>query len=97
MGLLHLEVFSQRLQQEYAADPILTAPSVTYKVKLRPTKETIKSGKDEFFINNPAHFPDHMKILETYEPVVTGELREDKNFEYIYFFNIINKCITQMK
>lgn len=32
LGLLHMEVFCQRLQQEHSADPIITAPSVTYKV-----------------------------------------------------------------
>lgn len=31
LGLLHLEVFNQRLDQEYDAQTIMTAPSVTYK------------------------------------------------------------------
>jgi translation elongation factor EF-4 len=31
LGLLHMEVFSQRLEQEYDAQAIITAPSVTYK------------------------------------------------------------------
>lgn len=31
LGLLHMEVFSQRLKQEYGADVISTAPSVTYR------------------------------------------------------------------
>lgn len=33
LGLLHLEVFNQRLDQEYDAQAIMTAPSVTYKGK----------------------------------------------------------------
>lgn len=73
MGLLHLEVFSQRLQQEYGAESILTAPSVTYKVKLKPTKENLKSGNDIILVNNPAHFPDHLKIEETFEPMIIGK------------------------
>lgn len=31
LGLLHMEVFNQRLEQEYGALAIVTAPSVTYK------------------------------------------------------------------
>lgn len=74
LGLLHLEVFSQRLQQEYGAESILTAPSVTYQVKLKPTKQTIKDGKDMVVVNNPANFPDQIKIEETFEPMIIGEL-----------------------
>lgn len=71
LGLLHLEVFSQRLQQEYDAEPILTAPSVTYKLKLKQTKQTIKQG-DIVYVSNPVHFPDHLRIEEYYEPMVIG-------------------------
>ena len=35
LGLLHMEVFNQRLEQEYGALAIVTAPSVTYKGKSR--------------------------------------------------------------
>lgn len=31
LGLLHLDVFNQRLEQEYNAQAIMTAPSVTYR------------------------------------------------------------------
>lgn len=72
LGLLHLEVFSQRLQQEFGADPILTAPSVTYKIKLKETNKTLKEGVDTLMINNPALFPDAVKIKETFEPIVIG-------------------------
>lgn len=74
LGLLHLEVFSQRLQQEYGAESILTAPSVTYKVKLKPTKKVLKENADIVYINNPAHFPDVFQIEECYEPMVIGNL-----------------------
>jgi len=32
LGLLHMEVFSQRLEDEYEAEVIITTPSVPYKV-----------------------------------------------------------------
>ncbi len=34
LGLLHMDVFKQRLEQEYNITVIATAPSVLYKVKL---------------------------------------------------------------
>ncbi|XP_031341370.1 translation factor GUF1 homolog, mitochondrial-like [Photinus pyralis] len=74
LGLLHLEVFTQRLQQEYDAETILTAPSVTYKVKLKETKQTLKAGNSEMYITNPIHFPDHLTVEEYYEPMVLGTI-----------------------
>ena len=34
LGLLHMDVFNQRLEQEYNANVIMTAPNVPYKGKL---------------------------------------------------------------
>lgn len=65
-------MFSQRLQQEYGTEPILTAPSVTYKIQLKPTKQNVKLGQEVVFINNPALFPDPQQIQETFEPMVVG-------------------------
>ncbi|KAJ8942366.1 hypothetical protein NQ318_000346 [Aromia moschata] len=91
LGLLHLEVFSQRLQQEYGAEPILTAPSVTYKIKLKPTKQNIKDGTDIIFVNNPANFPESFKIEESFEPMVLGTIiTPDK-----YLGPIISLCMER--
>src|SRR4029077_14700005 len=51
LGLLHLEVFKQRLEQEYNIAAIVTAPSVLYKIKMEHTGE-IRN------IENPSEFPD---------------------------------------
>ncbi|KAL3266565.1 hypothetical protein HHI36_010731 [Cryptolaemus montrouzieri] len=74
LGLLHLEVFTQRLEQEHGTEAIITAPSVTYLIKLKATKETVKQGTNEIFINNPAVFPEHIRIEETHEPMVLGTI-----------------------
>ncbi|XP_015596783.1 translation factor GUF1 homolog, mitochondrial [Cephus cinctus] len=74
LGLLHMEVFTQRLEQEYDAEPILTAPGVTYKAKIVGRKNIIKYGSDEIFFNNPAHFPDPVIVTEFYEPMVMGTI-----------------------
>ncbi|XP_063927721.1 translation factor GUF1 homolog, mitochondrial isoform X1 [Zophobas morio] len=90
LGLLHLEVFSQRLQQEYGAEPILTAPSVTYKLRMKPNKHNVKTGR-EIFVNNPALFPDFMQIEEAFEPMVVGTIiTPDK-----YLGGIISLCMER--
>ncbi|KAG5892366.1 hypothetical protein JTB14_035980 [Gonioctena quinquepunctata] len=91
LGLLHLEVFSQRLQQEYGTDPIITAPSVTYKLKLKPTKQNIKDGTDLIYINNPAHFPDHLTIEESFEPTIIGTVITPDS----YLGPIISLCMER--
>lgn len=67
-----MEVFCQRLHQEHGTESILTSPSVTYKIKMKPTKQNVKDGTEIIYINNPAHFPDHIAIEECFEPIVTG-------------------------
>uniref|UniRef100_A0A182NP40 Translation factor GUF1 homolog, mitochondrial n=1 Tax=Anopheles dirus TaxID=7168 RepID=A0A182NP40_9DIPT len=75
LGLLHLDVFSQRLQQEYDAEPVLTAPSVTYKIKLQGTKAIAAHGGNEIvYISNPALLPDRTMVEEYHEPYVLGTI-----------------------
>ncbi|CAG9820065.1 unnamed protein product [Phaedon cochleariae] len=91
LGLLHLEVFTQRLQQEYSMDPIITAPSVTYKIKLKPTKQNMKDDSNVILINNPANFPDHLQIEECFEPMIIGTIiTPDK-----YLGQIISLCMER--
>lgn len=74
LGLLHMEVFCQRLQQEHSAEPIITAPSVTYKLKLKGAKIITQHGTDTVFISNPELFPDDCHVEEYLEPFVTGTI-----------------------
>ncbi|KOC69335.1 Translation factor waclaw, mitochondrial [Habropoda laboriosa] len=72
LGLLHMEVFMQRLEQEYGAISIVTTPSVTYKAKILGKKNIKKYGNDMISFNNPADFPDYQIVEEYYEPMVLG-------------------------
>lgn len=67
LGLLHMEVFKQRLEQEYDMSIIITAPSVLYKIRLKPKGEIIS-------IENPSEFPDPQKIEEILEPVIDATI-----------------------
>ena len=72
LGLLHLEVFCQRLEQEHSAEPIITAPSVTYKLKLSNPKLISTHGSDIMYVSNPTHLPEQHAVAEYYEPCVLG-------------------------
>jgi len=50
LGALHMEVFCQRLEQEFQANVILTSPTVPYKMLLSDGTETQ--------ISSPSDFPD---------------------------------------
>jgi translation factor GUF1, mitochondrial len=72
LGLLHLEVFVQRLEQEYQAEPIITAPSVSYKIRLKPAKAILNKygGEEMLTVSNPKLLPDTQHIEEYFEPTV---------------------------
>jgi elongation factor 4 len=80
LGLLHMDVFKQRLEQEYNASIITTSPTVLYKVLL--------TNGEEVMIENPANFPEQVKIEEVYEPIVTATIVTPKE----YLGNLIKLC-----
>ncbi len=67
LGLLHMDVFRQRLEQEYNLLVIATAPSVLYKVQLKHKKELID-------IESPSDFPDPGQIEEIFEPIINATI-----------------------
>ncbi|XP_071486111.1 translation factor Guf1, mitochondrial-like [Diadema antillarum] len=76
LGLLHMEVFNQRLEQEHNANVIMTVPSVPFKAILKDTKANRQEyGEDlEFTVYNPSVFPDAQKAEEYLEPMVLGTI-----------------------
>jgi GTP-binding protein LepA len=61
LGLLHLEIITERLSREFGLDLITTAPSVTYEV-------TTDTG-DTVSVTNPSEYPDG-RVASVSEPVV---------------------------
>ncbi|KAJ8675252.1 hypothetical protein QAD02_011038 [Eretmocerus hayati] len=74
LGLLHMEVFTQRLDQEHDAQAVLTAPGVTYKAKIHGSKNITKYGGNEIYFSNPTHFPETQIIEEIHEPMVIATI-----------------------
>ncbi|EKX46254.1 hypothetical protein GUITHDRAFT_157755 [Guillardia theta CCMP2712] len=68
LGLLHMDVFRQRLEQEHNADIIITNPTVPFRVRLK------KNPKEFVTISNPSDFPDQSQVIEFEEPVVKASL-----------------------
>ncbi|XP_061541952.1 translation factor Guf1, mitochondrial isoform X11 [Phycodurus eques] len=74
LGLLHMEVFNQRLEQEYNASVIVTAPTVPYKAVLSSAKVIKEHGREEITVVNPAQFPDRSVVSKYLEPMVVGTI-----------------------
>ncbi|MEE6512782.1 hypothetical protein FKM82_020001 [Ascaphus truei] len=74
LGLLHLEVFNQRLEQEYNTSVIVTAPTVPYKAILSSPKLIKDYGAEEITILNPSEFPDKSQVSKYLEPMVLGTI-----------------------
>lgn len=91
LGLLHMDVFSQRLQQEYGAEPIMTSPSVPYKMKLKGAKIIAKYGSEIIKVSNPALLPDPTNVEEYYEPYVLGTIISPVD----YMGQIISLCVER--
>lgn len=62
LGLLHMDIISERIRREFGIDLIATAPSVIYKVKL--------TNGEVIEVDNPAKMPEAIMIQEIEEPFV---------------------------
>ena len=62
LGMLHLEIITERLKREFNLDLVITTPSITYEV-------IYKNGKSEK-IYSPYFFPDDGNLKSVMEPWV---------------------------
>ena len=72
LGLLHLEVIQERLENEYDLDLVTTAPGVVYKVH--------KTDGQVFELTNPSNLPDPSEIEFMEEPIVSAEIMVTKDY-----------------
>ncbi|MCU1585370.1 MAG: elongation factor 4 [Microbacteriaceae bacterium] len=71
LGLLHLEIVTERLEREFGLDLIATAPSVIYEVTTDDKRTTT--------VTNPSEFPGG-KIASVSEPIVKASILTPKDF-----------------
>ncbi|NTV44659.1 MAG: elongation factor 4 [Candidatus Yonathbacteria bacterium] len=66
LGMLHLEIVTERLHREFSLDLVVATPSITYEV-------VYKGGK-RVTIYSPSLFPDHGMYEKAYEPWVDARI-----------------------
>jgi len=95
LGLLHLEIFQERLKREFNLDLIVTVPSVAYKVTLKSkglkkeleaklkSKEFSGYGdllEDQIIIKSPIDLPDPNFIEKIEEPMIKADIVTPKDY-----------------
>ena len=82
LGVLHMEVFHQRLEQEFGANVISTAPTVPYTLHLA-------NGK-VLTVSNPAEFPEPSELSQAVfeEPMVISTIIAPTE----YLGNLLELC-----
>ncbi|MCR8670323.1 translation elongation factor 4 [Agrococcus sp. HG114] len=71
LGLLHLEIITERLEREFNLDLIATAPSVVYEVQTE--------DRQVHTVTNPSEFPEG-KIHSVVEPMVRATILAPKDY-----------------
>ena len=66
LGMLHLEIVTERLRREFNLNLVVTMPTITYMVELKTGKKTT--------VYSPALFPDDHDIKQVSEPIVTMKI-----------------------
>ena len=83
LGLLHLEIITERLEREFNLDVITTAPSVSYRV--------YKTDGSMIEISNPSLLPNIQEIKEIQEPIANVTIYTPPE----YVGNIMELCQTK--
>ncbi len=68
LGMLHLEIITERLHREFNLDLVVTMPTITYEVVYK-----VGQGNDKHTVEtiySPAQFPDEGLLSEIHEPWV---------------------------
>ncbi|MEX0868408.1 MAG: translation elongation factor 4 [Nitriliruptoraceae bacterium] len=71
LGLLHLEIITERLDREFDIPLVTTAPSVRYRVELENTVDEETGGPVVIEVSNPQDLPEPNRVLRVLEPTVT--------------------------
>ena len=66
LGMLHLEIVTERLRREFNVTLVVTTPTITYEVEM-------KNGK-RITVYSPSMFPAFGDIAQVQEPIVAAEI-----------------------
>ncbi|MDP3763715.1 MAG: EF-Tu/IF-2/RF-3 family GTPase, partial [bacterium] len=71
LGMLHLEIITERLRREFNLPLVITLPSITYKVVYKDPAAAGQVGKEKT-IYTPSFFPEDHFIAQVLEPWVSA-------------------------
>lgn len=80
LGLLHLEIVKERLEEEYRLDLLVTAPTVVYEVEGLDHKKSL--------VSNPSQLPSSETRFEIREPIVEATILVPQT----YLGNVLQLC-----
>lgn len=66
LGMLHLEIITERLRREFNLNLVVTTPSITYHVTLK--------GGSTVIVYSPALFPEDHEVVKVMEPLVNMKI-----------------------
>jgi GTP-binding protein LepA len=69
LGMLHLQIIRERLENEYQLEVLTTSPNVTYRIHLKNQPDD-----EPLIVNNPVNFPEYAVIDYVEEPFVTATI-----------------------
>ncbi len=72
LGMLHLDIFQERLSREHDIEVIITVPSVAYKI--------IKANNEEIIIHSPQEMPEPNYIKTISEPWMKLDVITPKDY-----------------
>jgi len=85
LGMLHLEIVTERLRREFDQDIIVTIPNVSYLAK------TTKRDSEEFIVRTPADLPEPNVLEYAKEPYIQAQIITKPE----YFGAIMNLCLDK--
>ncbi|MFA6485778.1 MAG: translation elongation factor 4 [Candidatus Magasanikbacteria bacterium] len=72
LGMLHLDIFQERIRREHDLDIIITVPSVAYKVT--------KTNDEQLVVKSAQNMPDPVRVKSIEEPWMTLDIITPKDF-----------------
>ena len=74
LGMLHVEIISERLRREFKLALIISTPSVEYHIKIKNPRLTVGQENEKIKIRSAALLPDPSLIETLEEPIVRLEI-----------------------
>jgi GTP-binding protein LepA len=89
LGMLHLEIITERLRREFNLNLVVTIPSITYDVELKNGSSGNQPGKT-VTIYSPALFPDDHDVKKVLEPLVKMKIISPPDYLGVIMQSIFN-------